>query len=95
VPVAGNLIDLDLAGPGRILGVGNGDPSCHEPDTFMPQDKPGAAHWKRSAFNGLAQVLVQAGKDAGTLHLTAQAEGLAGASIDIISANDSSQPILP
>ncbi len=59
------------------------------------QDKPEAVHWKRSAFNGLAQVIVQAGKDAGTLHLTAQADGLAGASIDISSAADSSQAILP
>jgi beta-galactosidase len=95
VPVAGNLIDLDLAGPGRILGVGNGDPSCHEPDTYIPEDKTGAVHWKRSAFNGLAQVIVQAGKDAGTLHLTAQADGLTGASIDISSADDSSQPLQP
>ena len=26
-----------MSGPGRILGVGNGDPSCHEPDVFVPQ----------------------------------------------------------
>jgi beta-galactosidase len=37
VPVAGNLIHFHLAGPGKILGVGNGDPSCHEPDTFVPK----------------------------------------------------------
>ncbi len=37
VPVAGNQIHFDLSGPGKILGVGNGDPSCHEPDTFIPQ----------------------------------------------------------
>ncbi len=36
VPVAGNAIQFALDGPGRILGVGNGDPSCHEPDTFVP-----------------------------------------------------------
>lgn len=36
VPTAGNLISFELEGPGRILGVGNGDPSCHEPDTFVP-----------------------------------------------------------
>jgi beta-galactosidase len=36
VPVANNLISFELEGPGRILGVGNGDPSCHEPDTFVP-----------------------------------------------------------
>ena len=37
VPVAGNNISFELQGPGRILGVGNGDPSCHEPDTFVPR----------------------------------------------------------
>ena len=36
VPVANNLISFSLEGPGRILGVGNGNPSCHEPDTFVP-----------------------------------------------------------
>jgi beta-galactosidase len=35
VPVAGNEVQFELDGPGRILGVGNGDPSCHEPDTFV------------------------------------------------------------
>jgi beta-galactosidase len=24
-----------LSGPGKILGVGNGDPSCHEPDVYV------------------------------------------------------------
>ena len=37
VPVATNLVHFELAGPGKIIGVGNGDPSCHEPDTFAPQ----------------------------------------------------------
>jgi beta-galactosidase len=35
VPVAGNEVSFELEGPGRILGVGNGDPSSHEPDTFV------------------------------------------------------------
>jgi len=35
VPVASNKINFDLSGPGRIIGVGNGDPSCHEPDQFI------------------------------------------------------------
>jgi len=36
VPLAQNLVHFNLAGEGKILGVGNGDPSCHEPDTFIP-----------------------------------------------------------
>ena len=35
VPTAGNKINFALSGPGKIIGVGNGDPSCHEPDTFI------------------------------------------------------------
>jgi beta-galactosidase len=33
VPTAGNLVDFDVTG-GRIIGVGNGDPGCHEADKF-------------------------------------------------------------
>ncbi len=36
VPVAQNKISFAIEGAGKILGVGNGDPSCHEPDTFVP-----------------------------------------------------------
>jgi beta-galactosidase len=35
VPAAGNAVKFELEGPGRIIGVGNGDPSCHEPDKFV------------------------------------------------------------
>ncbi len=35
VPVANNLVNFELSGPGHILGVGNGDPSCHEPDIYL------------------------------------------------------------
>jgi beta-galactosidase len=37
VPVAGNKISFAVEGAGKILGVGNGDPSCHEPDTYIAQ----------------------------------------------------------
>lgn len=37
VPVASNMIHFSVSGAGKILGVGNGDPSSHEPDTFVAQ----------------------------------------------------------
>ncbi len=37
VPTAGNQLDFAIEGAGKILGVGNGDPSSHEPDTFVAQ----------------------------------------------------------
>ena len=33
VPTAGNHVTFEIGG-GRIIGVGNGDPGCHEPDQF-------------------------------------------------------------
>ena len=36
VPVAQNKINFSVEGAGRIIGVGNGDPSCHEPDVYVP-----------------------------------------------------------
>ena len=35
VPTADTLVHFGLSGPGRIIGVGNGDPICHEPDTYL------------------------------------------------------------
>ncbi len=35
VPTAANAVTFKLEGPGRIIGVGNGDPSSHEPDKFV------------------------------------------------------------
>lgn len=35
VPTAQNAIRFALQGEGRIIGVGNGDPSSHEPDVFV------------------------------------------------------------
>ena len=35
VPTAANRVVFSLDGPGQILGVGNGDPACHEPDVFI------------------------------------------------------------
>ena len=36
VPVAQNKIHFAVEGQGNIIGVGNGDPSCHEPDVYVP-----------------------------------------------------------
>jgi beta-galactosidase len=35
VPDAANLVSFDLAGPGKIIGVGNGDPASHEADKYV------------------------------------------------------------
>jgi beta-galactosidase len=72
VPTACDEIRFSLEGPARLLGVGNGDPASHEPETFTTPD----ARWTRRAFNGLAQAIVGAGTEAGKVTLIAEAEGL-------------------
>jgi beta-galactosidase len=64
VPTADNLISFKVAGEGSLIGVGNGDPNCQESDK-----EP-----KRSLFNGLAQVIVQASKTPGTIVIEAAGE---------------------
>ncbi len=77
VPNADNRISFQLEGDGRIIGVGNGDPSCHEPD----QCADGA--WQRSLFGGKCQVLLQAGKNPDMLKFKASAPNLWSGSTDI------------
>ena len=36
VPTAQNKIHFAIQGKGNIIGVGNGDPICHEPDVYVP-----------------------------------------------------------
>ncbi len=38
-PVADNDISFNLTGPGKIIGVGNGDPASHEPDKYFREVK--------------------------------------------------------
>lgn len=43
---ASNPIAFQLAGPGKIIGVGNGDPSSHEPDQYLPAySSVSVLHW--------------------------------------------------
>ncbi len=73
VSTAGNLVTFAVSGNGRLIGVGNGDPSCHEPDHGS----------KRSAFNGLCMAIVQASKQEGELKLVAISPGLKGGAVTI------------
>ena len=74
VPTADNRVNFDISGAGFNAGVGNGDPSCHEPNQ--------AGY--RSAFKGYCMVLAQAGQTAGTVRVTASADGLSPASVDLV-----------
>jgi beta-galactosidase len=54
VPTAGNPITFGIQGPGKIIGVGNGDPSCHEPDKFFDRvDSIQIKNWRRHEADGV------------------------------------------
>ncbi|MDR3401579.1 MAG: beta-galactosidase GalA, partial [Chthoniobacter sp.] len=68
VPLAQNKINFALEGAGKILGVGNGDPSCHEPDVFIPNLPVRTIavndwHWKYAPVPGKAKVLPEYAPD--------------------------------
>jgi beta-galactosidase len=83
VPTAADKITFTLSGPGKIIGVGNGDPSSHEPEQFLEKDDSPAPIWRRSLFNGLAQIIVQSTGQPGEITLTAKATGLTEASVSL------------
>jgi beta-galactosidase len=78
VPMADNEVSFVVAGPGKIIGVGNGDPTSHEPDKASV----------RNAFNGLCVAIVQSSKTPGQIRVDATSAGLSStsATIDAVSA---------
>jgi beta-galactosidase len=78
VPDANNLVEFSCTGDAKIIGVGNGDPSSHEPDKYMPDSS-----WQRSLFNGRCQVILQAGKTIDIVKFHARSAGLQNGSTGI------------
>jgi beta-galactosidase len=79
VPTANLPVTFEIVGPGAIIGLGNGDPNCHEPEKGN----------SRSLFNGLAQIIVQSAEGASDqIKIRATAAGLADgdAVIDVTAA---------
>jgi beta-galactosidase len=79
VPVADNKVTFTLTGPAKLIGVGNGDPSSHEPDKADT----------RSAFNGLAQAIVQTTFKNGQIELKAESPGLKAATVTLLARSNS------
>jgi beta-galactosidase len=85
VPIADNKVTFAVNGPGSVLGVGNGDPSCHEPDKGS----------ERSAFNGLCMAIVQSKRgEAGQVAVTVTAAGLEAATILLTTATGPLMPVV-
>lgn len=65
VPDAMNLINFHIGGGGKIIGVGNGDPSSHEADKVLN------GQYKRRLFNGKCQAIIQSDARQGEIKLRA------------------------
>jgi len=76
IPTADDLVHFKIGGAGRLIGVGNGDPNCQESDK-----EP-----KRSLFNGLAQVIVQATKAGGEITVEASTDAYPGPKVEAVKA---------
>jgi beta-galactosidase len=77
LPITDNVVKFYVAGAGKLIGVGNGDPTDHESDR-------GAL---RKAFSGYCMALVQSANAPGTLTVKAESPGLTPA-IVTIAANE-------
>jgi beta-galactosidase len=84
VPCADNEISFSIKGNAKIIGVGNGNPSSHEPDKAT----------YRRVFQGLCQVVIQASDQEGDIELTAISPGLHPAHITIRSEKSRLKPSL-
>jgi beta-galactosidase len=73
VPDARNTVAFKVTDGASVIGVGNGDPSCHEPDKAS----------ERSAFCGLLQAIIQAPRHAATVQVAATSPGLDPASLQL------------
>lgn len=76
VPQAAEPVTFEVEGRGRIIGVGNGNPTSHEPDRVS----------HRRTFNGLVQAIYQADRMRGAVTITARAPGLRPATIRLRAA---------
>lgn len=73
VPTASDLVTFSVSGPAVVAGVGNGDPSSHEPDRAS----------QRHAFHGLCMGVIQAKDRKGVAKVTITAPGLKSTTISL------------
>ena len=73
VPITDNLVTFKVTGSGKLIGVGNGDPTDQESDKGT----------SRKAFSGLCMAIVQSTKSAGSITVEATSPGLASASVTV------------
>ncbi len=78
VPDAFNLIRFEIDGPGHIIGVGNGDPSSHEPDKIL------SGNYQRHLFSGKCQMILQSDDIKGEIIIKGSSTDLKSDSVSVI-----------
>jgi beta-galactosidase len=73
VPASDHLVRFTVEGAGKLLAVGNGNPTDHS--SYQAAE--------RRAFHGLLLAMVQSADEEGQVQLTARADGLEPASAEI------------
>jgi beta-galactosidase len=73
LPITDNVVNFRISGAGKLIGVGNGDPTDHESDKGTV----------RKAFCGYCMALVQSAKAVGSITVEATSPGLTSASVTI------------
>lgn len=74
VPGAAPMVTVKVEGPVKLMGLGNGDPNCHEPEQTD----------SHSLFHGLGQAIIRSLPRAhGNATIHASALGLAAASVTV------------
>ena len=73
VPITDSSVTFKVSGAGRLIGVGNGDPTDQESDKGPV----------RKAFSGMCMALIQSTKAGGGITVEANSPGLASASVTI------------
>ena len=82
VPITDNDVTFRVSGAGKLIGVGNGDPTDHASDKGT----------SRKAFSGFCMALVQSSKTAGNITVEATSRGLAPASATVIAKSARLRP---
>lgn len=85
VPIADSEVAFKVTGPATLKGVGNGDPTSHEPDIRS----------SRKAFSGLCMAVVQSTNSPGSITVEATSPGLTGASATVTTRAVKPRPRVP
>ena len=79
VPIASDRIEFEVSGPGAIIGVGNGDPSCHQPDQFFSEPVSlKVKGWQKGIYTGTPGICPDISKYSGIpVDISGVARGMA------------------